>query len=256
MDIFNSIILGIVEGITEFLPVSSTGHMIVVASWLDMKQNDSVKAFEVIIQLAAILAIAISYRTKFRPAKIALWMKLFVAFLPLAIIGFIFSDQIKMLFNIKIVAVMFIVGGVIFIIVEKFFYKQNSIKISDIEAISYKQAFYIGSYQVFALIPGTSRAGATIIGGLLIGMSRKASAEFSFLLAVPVMLAVSGYDVLKHYEDFYGQNLAVLAIGFFISFLTAFISIKIFIKFLDNFTFISFGVYRIIFGIILLYFFV
>lgn len=254
MDIFQSIILGIVEGFTEFLPISSTGHMIVVSDWLGLSQTSSTKAFEVIVQLSAILAVAFQYKEKFSIKKIELWKKLFVSFLPLAIIGFIFRHQIKELFTISIVAYMFIIGGIVFLIVEKF-YKEQSYHINDVEKINYKQAFYIGLAQIFALIPGTSRAGATIIGGLLVGLNRKVSAEFSFLLAFPVMLAVSGYDILKHYSEFENENFIVLAIGFLVTFCVAFITIKLFLKFLEKFTFVSFGIYRILFGLILLYFY-
>jgi len=146
---------------------------------------------------------------------------------------------------------MFIIGGIVFLIVEKF-YKEKETHIDDVEKVTYKQAFYIGMAQVFALIPGTSRAGGTIIGGLLVGLNRKTSAEFSFLLAFPVMLTVSGYDILKHYKEFTDENLIVLASGFVTSFIVAFITIKLFLKFLEKFTFVSFGIYRILFGLTLL----
>ena len=251
MDIFQSIILGIIEGFTEFLPISSTGHMIVASKFMGLPQSSEIKAFEVIIQLAAILAVVVLYKEKFSLKKIELWKKLIVAYLPLAIVGFIFRHQIKALFSVEIVATMFIVGGVIFLIVEKF-YKEKEYHIKDVEKVSYKQALYIGLAQIFALIPGTSRAGSTIVGGLLSGLSRKCSAEFSFLLAFPVMLTVSGYDLLKHYKEFSEQNLITLAIGFIVSFVVAYITIKLFLSFLERFTFVSFGVYRILFGILLL----
>jgi undecaprenyl-diphosphatase len=182
-------------------------------------------------------------------------MKITLSFIPIGAVGFLFASDIKALFSVEIVAYMFIVGGIIFLIVEKF-YKPKEHHISDIETISYKQALLIGLAQITALIPGTSRAGATIIGGLLVGLTRKASAEFSFLLAMPVMLAVTLYDTLKHYEDFTSSNLLVLAVGFIVSFVVAFIVIKLFIKFLEKFTFVAFGFYRIILGAILLLFFV
>lgn len=254
MDIFQAIILGVVEGITEFLPISSTGHMIVVADWMGMDENAENKAFMVIIQLAAILAVVFNYKDKFTLSKIDLWIKVLIAFLPLAIIGFIFKDFIKESFTAVIVAYMFIVGGVIFLIVE-YFYKEKSHHIDDIEKISYKQASWIGFAQIFALIPGTSRAGASIIGALLVGLSRKAAAEFSFLLAVPVMLATSGYDLLKHYDTFSADGILTLAIGFVVSFVVAYYTMKFFIKFLEKFTFVSFGIYRIIFGVLLLAFY-
>ena len=251
MDIFQAAVLGIIEGFTEFLPISSTGHMIVASKFMGLPQNTNIKAFEVIIQLAAILAVVLLYKEKFSLKKIELWKKLIVAYLPLAIVGFIFRHQIKALFSVKVVATMFIVGGVIFLIVEKF-YKEKEHNVRDVEQVTYKQALYIGLAQIFALIPGTSRAGSTIIGGLLSGLSRKCSAEFSFLLAFPVMLTVSGYDLLKHYHEFSEQNFITLAVGFIVSFVVAYITIKLFLSFLERFTFVSFGVYRILFGILLL----
>ena len=254
MDIFQAIILGIVEGFTEFLPISSTGHMIIVSDWLGLSQNAENKAFEVIIQLASILAIVLNYKDKFNFKEVSLWTKIFVAFLPLAIIGFIFRHQIKELFSVQIVAIMFIIGGIVFLIVEKF-YQEKEHFVKDVENVNFKQALIVGVSQVFALIPGTSRSGATIIGGMLSGMDRKTSAEFSFLLAFPVMLAASGYDILKHYNEFAGQNMIVLASGFVTAFIVAYITMKLFLKFLEKFTFVSFGWYRIIFGAILLYFY-
>ncbi|HIP19502.1 MAG TPA: undecaprenyl-diphosphate phosphatase [Sulfurimonas sp.] len=255
MDIFHTILLGMIEGFTEFLPISSTGHLIVASKFLGEEQTNATKAFEVIIQFAAILAVFFNYRDKFSIKKIDLWTKVFLAFIPIGVVGFIFSHQIKELFSINIVAVMFIVGGVIFLIVEKFFIPKESEQIDDVESVTYKQALVIGFAQVFALIPGTSRAGSTIIGALLVKLSRKASAEFSFLLAFPVMSAVSAYDLLKHYKEFDTQNLLSLGIGFIVSFIIAFITIKLFLKFLDNFTFVAFGLYRIIFGVVLLLWF-
>jgi undecaprenyl-diphosphatase len=251
VDIFQSVILGIIEGFTEFLPISSTGHMIVASKFLGLPQSSNIKAFEVIIQLAAILAVVFVYKEKFSFKKIELWKRLIVAYLPLAIVGFIFRHQIKALFSVQIVAIMFIVGGIIFLIVEKL-YKEKEHTTKSVENVTYKQSLWIGIAQVFALIPGTSRAGSTIIGGLLVGLNRKISAEFSFLLAFPVMLTVSGYDLLKHYHEFSSQNILTLGIGFLVSFIVAFITIKLFLSFLDKFTFVSFGVYRILFGVLLL----
>ncbi len=252
MDIFQSVIMGIVEGFTEFLPISSTGHMIIVGDWLGLEQNHFVKAYEIIIQFAAILAVVLNYKEKFSPKKINLWMKLAVAFVPLGAVGFLFAKQIKALFSIEIVALMFIIGGIIFLAVEKF-YKPKEHFVDDVEKVSYKQALWIGIAQIFALIPGTSRAGSTIIGAMLVGLTRKASAEFSFLLAFPVMCATTGYDILKHHNElFMNSNFTVLAVGFVVSFVVAYATIKLFLKFLERFTFVSFGIYRILFGIALL----
>jgi undecaprenyl-diphosphatase len=169
----------------------------------------------------------------------------------LAIVGFIFKDLIKTLFTVETVAWMFIVGGILFLIVERFYKEENS-HTSDVEQVSYKQALWIGIAQIFSLVPGTSRAGATIIGGLLVGMDRKASAEFSFLLAIPVMAAVSGYDLLKHYSEFADANWGAFIVGFITAFVVAYLTIKLFLVFLQRFTFVAFGWYRIVLGIFLL----
>jgi len=252
MNIIDSIILGVIEGFTEFLPISSTGHLIIASHFMGIDQTAVTKAYEVIIQFAAILAVIINYRDKFTFQKIDLWTKVFIAFLPIGTVGFIFSHQIKELFSINVVATMFIIGGVIFLIVEKFFLQDEKTLIEDVEDVTLKQSLLIGFAQIFALIPGTSRAGSTIIGALLVGLSRKASAEFSFLLAFPVMSAVTAYDLLKHYKDFTDANFIALGVGFVVSFMMAYITIKLFIQFLDRFTFVAFGIYRILFGIILL----
>ncbi len=254
MDIFDAIIIGTIEGFTEFLPVSSTGHMIVASDFLGIEQSKLIKAYEVIIQLSAILAVMILYRDKLKPSQILLWQKIMVAFLPLAIIGYLFKDPIKALFSIEIVAWMFIVGGVIFLIVE-YFYKEEKAHITNVDELSYKQALWIGIAQLFSFIPGTSRAGATIIGGMLLKMDRKSSAEFSFLLAIPVMGAVSGYDLLKHYQDFIGIDYTPFVVGFVVAFVVAYITIKLFLAFLARFSFVAFGIYRILFGIVLLAFY-
>lgn len=252
MDVIHAVILGIIEGITEFLPISSTGHLIVGSELMGLPQTKQNTAFEVIIQLSAILAVIANYKDKFHPKHFDLWLKVFIAFLPLAAIGFLFKDQIKLLFSIQVVAIMFIVGGVVFLIIE-YFQKSAVVKTQDVEDISYKQAVLVGVAQVFALIPGTSRAGSTIVGALLVGLSRRASAEFSFLLALPVMAATSGYELLKNYKEFSDTNLITLAVGFFVSFLVAYFTMKLFIRFLEKFTFVGFGIYRILFGVILLY---
>jgi undecaprenyl-diphosphatase len=254
MDIFQSIILGIIEGFTEFLPISSTGHLIVASQFLNIEQTNINKAFEVIIQFAAILAVILNYKDKFSIKKIELWKKLTLAFIPIGAVGFVFSHQIKAMFDIKIVAIMFIIGGVVFLIVERF-YKEDQTYIDDVEKVSYKQALYIGIAQIFALIPGTSRAGSTIIGAMLVKLDRKTSAQFSFLLAFPVMCATTGYDILKHYSEFTDLNLTVLLVGFVTAFIVAYLTIKLFLVFLERFTFVAFGIYRIIFGTVLLVWF-
>lgn len=252
MDILDTLVLGIIEGITEFLPISSTGHLIVASEFLGLEQTNVNKAFEVIIQFAAILAVILTYPSKFTFSHINLWTKVFIAFLPIAAIGFLFSKQVKAMFSIEIVAWMFIIGGIVFLIVEKF-YNEKETHTLDVEDVTYKQAAWIGFAQIFALIPGTSRAGSSIIGAMLVGLNRKASAEFSFLLAFPVMCATTAYDLLKHHEELLSDaNVLNLIVGFVVSFVVAFLAIKLFLKFLENFTFVAFGIYRIIFGIFLL----
>ncbi len=246
-----AVIIGIIEGFTEFLPISSTGHMIVASQFLGVAESDLNKAYEVIIQFAAILAVMLIYREKITFKKVNLWIRLFVAFLPLAIVGFIFKDSIKSLFNVQTVAWMFIVGGIVFLVVE-YFYTEKQSHVKDVENVSMKQALWVGFAQIFSLVPGTSRAGATIIGGLLAGLDRKTSAEFSFLLAIPVMAAVSGYDLLKHYHEFANANWGAFLLGFVVAFVVAYATIKLFLAFLQRFTFVAFGIYRIIFGVILL----
>ena len=251
MDILQAVTLGIVEGFTEFLPVSSTGHMIVVSQWLGLPQNDVNKSFEVIIQLAAILAVVANYADKFHPRHFVLWTKLAVAFLPIGMMGLLFHHQVKDLFSVPVVAVMFISGGVVFLLVE-WRYREDQAHTTNVEAVSYEQALLIGLAQVFALIPGTSRAGATIVGALLCRLDRRTSAEFSFLLAFPVMLAASGFDMVRHFHEFSDANLENLAIGFLVAFVVAFFTMRLFVQFLQRFTFVSFGIYRILFGALLL----
>lgn len=252
MNGLDAIILGIVEGVTEFLPISSTGHLIVVAKWLGLGQTDVTKAFEVIIQLAAILAVVASYGNRFTPRHMELWMKVALAFIPVGAVGFLFYHQIKALFSEQLTAVMFILGGIVFLMLE-YFYKDDSAHVNDVENVTWMQALWIGIAQVFALIPGTSRAGATIVGALLVGLDRRAAAEFSFLLALPVMLAASGLDFLKHYHEFAGSNGIHLALGFVTSFVVAFFTMHLFLRFLKTHTFIGFGFYRIAFGIVLIW---
>jgi undecaprenyl-diphosphatase len=255
LSIIESIILGIIEGFTEFLPISSTGHMIIASDLMGIEQNNMTSAFEIIIQFSAILAVVFNYKDKFTLQKIELWKKIVLAFIPIGAVGFVFASTIKAMFVPSIVAFAFIIGGIVFLVVEKF-YKNEEHLIDDVEKVSYTQAFYIGLAQVAALIPGASRAGASIIGAMLVGLNRKASAEFSFLLALPVMCATTGYDLMKHYQEFAGANFVVLAVGFITSFIVAYLTMKLFIEFLSRFTFVAFGIYRIIIGVLLLVFFV
>jgi undecaprenyl-diphosphatase len=252
MTTIESFILGVVEGLTEFLPISSTGHLI-LASWLmGIKQTEIQKVFEVAIQLGSIFAVVFLYRDKLFSSR-KLWERLIIAFIPTGILGFLLYKIIKSLFSPYIVAVMLIVGGIIFIIVE-LLYKEKEHHISNVEEIPYIKAFFIGIFQSFAMVPGTSRSGATIIGGLLLGLNRKTAAEFSFLLAVPTMFVATFYDVFKHINEFHVDNWINLLVGFFTAFVFAIISIKFFLSFISKYNFIPFGIYRIIIGIIFLIF--
>jgi len=251
LDIFQAIIIGIIEGFTEFLPISSTGHMIIAGKFLGIPQDKVMNAYEIIIQFSAILAVMLIYREKITFKKVDLWMKLFVAFLPFAIVGFLVKDHVDALFTTQTVAYMFIIGGIVFLILE-YFYNETPEHIKEVEDVSYMQALWIGISQIFAIIPGTSRSGATIVGGLLTGLDRKASSDFSFLLAIPVMGAVSGYSLLKHYHDLVGADLTAFSVGFVVSFVVAYITVKLFLVFIQKFSFVPFGIYRIIFGVILL----
>jgi len=250
MTIVDSIILSIIEGITEFLPISSTAHMIITSALLGLKQTVTNVAFEVIIQLGATLAIVMIYLDKINFKEVELWKKVILAFFPLAVIGFLLRHQIKELFNLYTVAWMFIIGGIVFFIVEKF-YKEEKVKVNEVEKVNYRQALIIGFFQVFALIPGTSRSGATIVGGMLSGLSRKTAADFSFLLAIPTMFAASGYEFVKNIHSFKEQNLIILGVGFVVSFISCYIAVKWFLNFVKKYTLIPFGIYRIIVGVLI-----
>lgn len=246
MTIFDSIILSIVEGITEFLPISSTGHLVLAAHILQIQQTEFVKSFEIIIQFGAILAVVFLYWRKFLQSK-AIWKKILVAFIPTGIIGFLLYKVIRnvLLGNASVILITLFIGGVILIILE-LVHKEKSTDATKIEDISFKNAVLIGVFQSISVIPGVSRAAATIIGALLLGTKRKTAVEFSFLLAVPTMLAASGLDLVKNHLSFSGNELLVLVIGFIGSFIVATIAIKFFINFIQKHTFIPFGIYRIV----------
>ena len=253
MDLIYAIVLGIVEGLTEFLPVSSTGHLILTSKLLGIQQDMFHKTFEVIIQLGSILAVIFVFWERLFKNSLELWVKLAIGFLPAGILGFLLYDLIKMLFAPITTSIMLIVGGIAFIVIE-IFYKEKEHHTKEIAEISYKQSFLIGIFQALAMIPGTSRSGATIIGGLLLGCNRKVATEFSFLLALPTMIIASGYSAYKNYAVFNADNLLILAVGFVVAFLSALIAIKLFLGFVSRFNFIPFGIYRIILGIAFLFY--
>jgi len=250
MTLLDSIILGIVEGITEFLPISSTGHMILVSHLLGLKQGAFEKTFEVAIQLGAILAVVLIYREKLR-GNLELWKKLMAAFIPTGVIGLLFHRWVEELFNPVVVSGALIFWGVVFIVIE-LLYKEKEHHISKPEEISYKKAVMLGVFQSLAMVPGTSRSGATIIGGMLLGMKRVAATEFSFLLAIPTMLAATGFEIVKNLNSFTPQNSIILGVGFLTAFISAFFAVKWLLNYVKNHTFIPFGIYRIIVGLIFL----
>ncbi len=251
MGFLEVLIIGLVEGATEFLPVSSTGHMILAAYLMKLESTDFLKTFEVVIQLGAILAIVWIYAKRFLNS-FTIYLKLLVAFIPTGVIGLLAYKTIKAyLFSPLVVAVSLILGGVILILLDNYVEKKESAW-EDVEDISYKNAFFIGLIQCFSMIPGVSRAAATIIGGAFNGFNKKQAAEFSFLLAVPTMFAASGYDLLKTEMAFSQENILMLLAGMLVAFLSAWVAVKIFINIINRFGFKHFGYYRIVIGLIFL----
>lgn len=251
MTFLHSIILGIVEGVTEFLPISSTGHLIITSNLLHVPQSEFTKSYEIIIQLGAILAVASLYFRKLVHDK-KLWKKILAGFIPTALIGYFLYAFIKtyLLSNLVVVGWALLLGG-IGIVVFEYWYKAQSAFTTNNE-ITYRQAFIVGIAQALAVIPGVSRSGATIIGGLLQGLSRSVIVEFSFLLALPTMAAATGLDLLKTQLHFSSKEFLLLGVGLIISFVTARSIIKWFLRYIQKNTFTSFGIYRIILGTILL----
>ena len=253
MDYFQAVILSVVEGITEFLPISSTGHLVISSDILNIAQTSFVKDFEIIIQLGAILSIVVLYFNKFIKNK-QVWKRVVAGFLPTAFIGFLFFKFIKdnLVGNLYITLVALFFGGIALIILE-LIYKEKDHHADSIEKITLKSAFLIGIFQSIAVIPGVSRSAATIVSALFLGTKRKAAAEFSFLLAVPTMLAASGLDMLKSNFSYNPYEWSILATGFIGSFFVAIITVKWFLSFIQNNTFIPFGIYRIVVALIFWY---
>lgn len=259
--VLKAIIMGLVEGATEFLPISSTGHLIIVADLMTFLSKEKRDVFEIIIQLGSILAVVWQYRVKFmhvtthlNEAKSRqLVINLFIAFLPLAVLGLAFHHQIKdLLFNPKSVAIALIVGGFVILWVEK---KLPKVSLHTVDEMDWKLALKVGFAQAIALIPGASRAGSTIIGGMCFGLSRTAATEFSFFLAVPVMFAASGYDLYKSRDFLSADDLGIFLAGFVTAFIAALIVIKVLIRYVASHDFTAFAWYRIIFGSIVLAYF-
>jgi len=248
VSVLQTLILSIVEGITEFLPISSTGHLILVSELLSISQTEFVKSFEIIIQLGAIMAIVVLYFNKLIENK-KIYPKILAAFLPSAIIGFILYKFIKQYGDSRIVLVSLFIGGILLIILEKILAKIKIKNDLTIEELDLKSCLLVGLSQAISMIPGVSRAAATIIGGMSVGLSRSNAVEFSFLLAVPTMAAATGLDLIKSYQYFSAQDIKLLILGFIVSFTSAKIAVEWLIKFMKNHSLAAFGVYRIILAI-------
>ena len=252
MNSWEAVVIAIVEGLTEFLPVSSTGHMIITQSILGVESTEFVKAFTVIIQFGAILSVIVLYWKRFFQT-LEFYLKLLIGFIPAAVLGFLFSDYIdNLLENVTVVAVMLVLGGILMLFVDKWF---NKPEMQDV--VTRKSAFMVGLYQCIAMIPGVSRSMATIVGGMSLGLSRKTAAEFSFFLAVPTMAAATGYKLLKLFTSDEGfvmlkENIGVLIIGNIVAFIVALLAIKFFIEFVTKYGFKLFGWYRIVLGAVIL----
>lgn len=255
-DLLKALILGVVEGLTEFLPISSTGHLILTADLLGFN-TETGKVFTIVIQTGAILAICWEYRVKIATVLLGLFKRetaaikftvnLAIAFLPLAVLGLIFGKAIKAhLFKPIPVALAFIVGALIIFWAEK---REHKIRVTDVDDLRFVDALWLGLAQAFALIPGTSRSGSTIIGGLLIGLSRKAAAEFSFFLAIPTLILASLYDIYKHRDLFQDGDLSVFAVGMVAAFISALLAVRGLLRYISHHDFTIFAWYRIVFGL-------
>ena len=253
-----ALILGIVEGLTEFLPISSTGHLILVGDLLDFNDEKG-KVFAIVIQLGAILAVCWEYRAKIGEVVAGIGssadanrfvLNIFIAFLPAAILGLLFIKTIKQyLFHPVPVALALVAGGVLILWAER---RKHVVDVERVEDMDWKHALKVGLVQCLALIPGTSRSGATIIGGLFFGLSRKAATEFSFFLAIPIMFAATFYDVYKHHEILHFDDIGMFVVGFVASFISALLAVRGLLRFISHHDFTVFAWYRIVFGLIVL----
>lgn len=249
MTLFETIVLAIVEGITEFLPVSSTGHMIIASALMGIEQDPFVKTFTVAIQLGAILSVLVLYWRKFLQS-VNFYVKLFVAFLPAAFFGLLLNDVIESLLeNVLVVAISLVLGGIVLVFIDKLFKHAGG---EEEQEVSMLKGFKIGFFQLLSMIPGVSRSAATIIGGMTQGLNRKTAAEFSFFLAVPTMFGATCLTLFKSYETIQPNDIQSLIIGNVVAFLVAMVAIKTFITFLTKNGFKVFGYYRIIVGLILI----
>ncbi len=254
MDFLQSIIVAIIEGLTEFLPISSTGHMIIAEKLLGIPDSEFTKVFTVAIQLGAILAVVVLYRKKFFDFKnLSFYFKLLAGVVPAIILGLLFSKQIDdLLDSATTVGIALVAGGIVLLFIDNVF--KNPTKTSE-KQVTYLNSIVIGFWQCLAMVPGVSRSAASIIGGMQQKLTRSAAAEFSFFLAVPTMLAATGYKLLKYYKEqgsFTGEEIKLLAVGNLVAFIVAMIAIKFFIAFLKKYGFRVWGIYRIVVGTVLL----
>lgn len=267
IELLKAAILGIVEGITEWLPISSTGHMILVEQFVKLNTSDAFQEmFRVVIQLGAIMAVVLLYFHKLNPLSprktlqqkkdtMSIWYKVIVGIVPAAVIGIPLDDWLDVhLYNYQTVALMLVVYGILFIIIENI-HKGKVPKIQSFHELSYKTAFFIGMFQVLSLIPGTSRSGATILGAILIGTSRTIAAEYSFFLSIPVMFGASAIKLLKFGFDFTGAEIAILLTGMVVAFVVSIIAIRFLLGYIKNNDFKAFGWYRIVLGILVMAYF-
>ncbi len=253
MNMLDTVVLGLVEGGTEFLPVSSTGHLLLTSKLLSLPSTEYLKTFDISIQLGAILSVVVLYWQKFILNRKIL-SRVCVAFVPTAVMGLVLYKMIKhiLMENIQVVLWSLLIGGVIIIVFE-FFYHERKDAVRELEKISYPKAFMVGLFQSLAMVPGVSRSAATILGGLAIGIKRTVIVEFSFLLAAPTMLAATGLDLIKHAHEFSVSQFKLLLVGFIVSFVVAIFSIKFLLHFIKQHNFTWFGVYRIVVAVIFLF---
>lgn len=250
MEYLDALILSIVEGVTEFLPISSTGHLILTSHLLGLAESEFAKTFEIVIQLGAIMAIVLLYKDKLLQGP-KVWKNIIIAFIPTGIIGLTVYDFVKevLLGSAYITVISLFVGGIIILLIEKF-YKEEEHQQLEIEELPIKRALMLGVVQTLAVVPGVSRSGATIFGGMFMGFNRKTAADFSFLLAIPTMAAASGYDLLKTGADFSQKEYGLLAVGLVGSFVVAYIVVKQLLRYVQHNTFAIFGWYRIVIALV------
>ena len=249
---FQAIVLGIVEGITEFLPISSTGHLILASKLMNLAETPFVKSFMIIIQLGSILAVVVLYWKKIW-SNSDIWKKVIVAFIPTAVIGLILYKVVKtyLLGNVMITILALAIGGVVLVFFERWVKRPVPTEAGS-AGLTYMQSFWVGVFQAIAIIPGVSRSAATIVGGQLIGVEKRAMIDFSFILAIPTMLAATGLDLIKNASSFSSDQFGMLSLGFIVSFIVALLAVRTFLSYIQKNSFAAFGIYRILVAILFL----